>query len=98
MHTYKLPTSDKNKETIWACRERSPEERAVYFRGNREREPKGIERKFFSASPLVGSLLTFLPKQESKAPRQGTNLFRVNKVVVIQRHAVIKKQQAKKPI
>ena len=68
MHTYKLSTIDKNRGTTRACRESSPEERAVYFRGNREREHKGIERKFFSASPLVGSLLTFLPKQESKAP------------------------------
>ena len=68
---HKLPISDKNRETTRTCRERSPEERAVYFRGNRERERKGTERKYFSASPLVGSLLTFLPKQESKASRQG---------------------------
>ena len=35
---------------------------------------KGTDRKYFSASPLVGSLLTFLPKQESKAPgREQSN-------------------------
>ena len=75
MQRYKLPTIDTEQENDLS---EAPGEEAGgeggYFRGKGERERKGIERKFFSASPLVGSLLTFLPKQESKAPgREQSN-------------------------
>ena len=68
MQSYKLPTIDKEQENDLS---EAPGEEAGgeggYFRGKRDRERKGIERKSFSASPPVASLLTFLSTQESKA-------------------------------
>ena len=72
LQRHKLSTIDTEQENDLSG---APGEEAGgeggYFRGEGERERKGIERKSFSASHPVASLLTFLSTQESKASRQG---------------------------
>ena len=75
LHTQKLPTRPYEARKRHGHAGRRVQRRGRFISEVKGNESvKGIDRKYFSASPLVGSLLTFLPKQESKAPgREQSN-------------------------
>ena len=72
LHTQKLPTRPYEARKRHGHAGRRVQRRGRFISEVTGNESvKGTDRKYFSASPLVGSLLTFLPKQESKAPGRG---------------------------